>query len=485
MKLTFEKYLIIISTLFFIFRVNSLGFDQTNNDSVRWFNRSEGFLSALKSRNFAQTYQSYHPGVTLMIVNSTFRQSFYTYQYSFSDQKIDLMSYRVFPYLNLFSKLGNILVLFGVTLLQVFLIKKLWRVKTALVYFLLISLEPYVIGINRWFHLTSFEVAFGFTSILLVLYFNKFSKIKYLVLSAFFFALAVLTKVTSLILGPIFIFVLAYRYMKNKDVKEVLYYGLSLFLFIFILFPALWVSPLEVIQKIFGSIFHAVGDDPRKYQLSYYLNLFYYFIILPFKLSPVTLILFMVTVLNFKKLKTFEDLVIYLTIGIYFILLSLSDQKIDRYCLVFFSPILLLSSHFISKLENKLIYLYSISSILFMIYVAIFYSPNYSAYYNPLLFGTKGALDAGVYENEGAYFYNAAEYLNNKNPKPSVFVPDNFEAFSMFYGGRSVRSLSNNPEFVVTSLDIDRVQFDNHGCNNLIKEFGPVDYKVVAIYSCK
>ncbi len=254
---------------------------------------------------------------------------------------------------------------------------------------------------------------------------------------------------------------------------------------IFLIFPAMWVSPLEVSSKILNSIFNAVGDDLRKYQLTYYVTIFYYFIILAFKLSPITIILFLITILNYKKLRTFEDNVIYITFLTYFIFLSFSDKKIDRYSLVFFSPILLLCSHFISKLENKFIYVYSSSVFVFSLFVFIFYSPNYSAYYNPLLFGTKGALDTGIYENGGTYFYEAASYLNKIESKPSVLVPDNYEAFSMFYNGKSLRIESSNPEYVVTSLDIDRTTFNNYGCNKQVATFGPADYKVVAIFKCQ
>ena len=484
-KLKFNQYLILITFLFFIFRVIGLGFDQTNNDSARWFIRSENFLQALKDGNFLETYQKYHPGVTLMIVNSALRQSFYIYQYSFMDQKIDFMSPYLFPFVNLISKMGNITVIYLILLFQVYLISKLWRKKTALLYFLFLSVEPFFIGINRWFHLTSFEVMFSFTSVLLIIYWFKTEKNRFLILSATFLGLGILTKLTSVILFPVFIYVFIKDFQKNKSLFPVIKFSAITFITFFALFPAMWVAPVNTISKLLDSIFHAVGDDPRRAQLNFYVNLFYYPLILLFKLSPLLFILFNYSLQNYKKIKSFEFNVLIVTFFSYLLFLSISDQKIDRYSLVFFPVVALVSSIFVAKLEERYIYVYASFSVLFAFFVFTFYSYQFSAYYNPLLGGTASALKFGVYENGGSYFNEAAFYLNNQNVKDSVLVPDNYEAFSYFYFGKSLRDTSSKYDYVVTSLDIDRLDFKSYGCNNMIQSFGPIDQKVVAIYSCK
>jgi hypothetical protein len=217
---TYKSLLIIVSITFLVIRLISLGFDHTNNDSIRWFIRSENFLQAVKDGNFSETYQKYHPGVTLMLVNSFFKQGFYFYQYNFTDYKLDLLAWNIFPYLNLFSKLTVILLIFGVILLQTSLIRKLWSEKTALFYFFFISIEPYFVGINRWFHLTSFEVIFGFTAVLYILYWLKNRTYQNLAFSSIFLALAVLTKVTSVVIGPVILIILVswddFRIIMNK-----------------------------------------------------------------------------------------------------------------------------------------------------------------------------------------------------------------------------------------------------------------------------
>jgi len=481
----FKYKLIAITLIYLFFRLNSLGYDHTNNDSVRWFLRSEGFLQAVKDGDFSQTYQKYHPGVTLMIVNSVIRQSFYSYQYTFTDYKVDLFAWDIFPLLNLFSKLGMVVVILLTVFLQVYLIKSIWSEKSAIFYFLFIAVEPYFIGINRWFHLTSFEVVFGFTSVLLILYWLKYRGYRYLFLSSFFLALAVLTKVTSIILGPIILFVLIRDYLKSKEIKPFIYYFVIYISSIFMLFPALWVDPIGVSSKILDSIFNAVGEDPRVYLLSPFLNKFFYLVILPFKLSPITFILFLIAIYKFKKIRTFDSFVLFLVIGIYLISLSFSDQKIDRYSLVFFQPIMLIAAVYLASTSQKFQNFIISLSLIFILFISFIYTPQYSAYYNPLLGGTKLAIENGIYENGGAYFYDAANLLNQIDPQKRVYVPNNIEAFSMFYNGKTLRESSDPRDYVVVSLDIDRKSFDNLGCTNLVQAFGPLDYKVVAIYSCK
>ena len=479
-------YFYLIASLFIILRIEMLGFDQTNNDSQRWFIRSEGFLQALKSGNISKTHQKYHPGVTLMVINSFSRQFFYSYQYSFLNQKIDIMSPYIFPYTNLVSKLGVVLVVFLVLLLQFYLIKKIWGNEVALFYFFFISVEPFFIGINRWFHLTSFEVMFGFTSILLLLFWRENKKPIFFILSTAFLALGVLTKVTTLILGVVLFIVLLHSYLKTKNLSIFVFYFLSYLLFIFAFFPALWVDGYKVSSNIIGSIFNAVGEDPRKGQIGPILNIIYYPLVLVFKLSPILLVLFLLSFSKFKEMiKKFENLSLFLVLIVFLIFLSVSDQKIDRYSLVFYLPLILICSIFISRTSAYIKKTSIILSLIFIVWVRFNFSTQYYAYFNPFVGGTKTALNLGIYENGGSYFNESAFYLNKIAPNSKVFVPDNFEAYSLFYYGKSQRLFDSETEYVVSSLDIDRKEFNNYGCSNKISEFGPKDTPVVAVFKCK
>lgn len=481
----FKFYLLIISILFWFFRTNSLGFDNTNNDSIRWFIRSEGFLQAIKDGNFSETSQKYHPGVTLMLINSFNRQIFYTYQYTFSNSKLDLMSSSNFGYTNLFSKLGLLIVLFMIILVQVSIISKLWNKNSALLYFFILSIEPYFIGINRWFHLTSLEVIFSFTSVLLLLLWLKNRNKHAFIFSAIFIALGVLTKVTTIVLGVVLFVILLKAYLQEKKLSIFIYYFLIYLGTIFILFPALWVDLQRVSNYIFDSIFNAVAENVRVTELSGVLLYSYYLIILFLKLSPVTIILFLFAVFNYKKwFQSFENKILALVMLVYFISLSASEQKIDRYSLVFFQSIFLISAFYLSNLTLNIKRTYIISALSFIVLIYYIYSPQYSAYFNPVLGGTKTALNLGIYQDVGHYYFSAAEYLNQNFPNSIVFVPENHDSFSFFYKGKTLSVDNKKKEFVVSSLERDRTEFDNHGCPEKIADFGPFDTKVIAIFKC-
>ena len=479
-------YLFIIIFLFWFFRLENLGFDNTNNDSTRWMMRSEAFLQALKDGNFSETNQKYHPGVSLMLINGFSRQIFYIYQYNFLDKKVDLMSFEYFGYTNLISKFVVILVIFFIVLIQIKLISILWNKEVALWYFFMISIEPYFIGINRWFHLTSLEVFFGFTAILLLLVWRKLNNSLYFVCSSIFLALAVLTKVTSIIIGLVIFVILIENFLKHKKFSYFVYYLFIYLGTLFILFPALWTDSINVSTYIFNSIFNAVGDNIRNTNLNGLIAFFYYIIILLLKMSPITLGLFFFALFKSKNIiDDFYTKIIYFTFLSYFIFLTISEQKIDRYSLVFYLPIFLISAIYLSNLKLFVKKIYVVFSLILIFFVYFSYSSQYSAFYNPLIGGTNLALKLGIYENGGNFYYNSAEFLNKNFPKSRVFVPDNFEAFSFFYNGKTINKFDDKASFVISSLDIDRQEFNNYGCLNEITRFGPPETAVLKIFQCK
>jgi len=485
--------LILISLIIFIFsRFVFLGFDHTNNDSIRWFVRSENFLQGLKDLNFSQTYQKYHPGVTLMWLIALPRQIFYFYEYNFLETKTNIFSPENFTFTNFYTKSFINIILLFLVVLQLVLINKIWNTRVVFLYVLFLSLEPYFVGINRWVHLTSLEVMLGFTSFLFLILWKDnllkgvFTK-KYIIFSAIFLGLSVLTKITSIITGVVLLItILSSLRLENYKfvLKEILIFFSIFCLTVFVLFPALWTSPVYVLNDIKDSMFGAISGDLRETSLNSNLEVVYYPLILLFKISPIVLFVFGLTlVYQIKKHDSNMKLInIFLIVNLIF--LTLSDQKIDRYSLIFFPGIFLLISIFISKLSSSKIYLILFFHFLFIIYAYWTYFPNLAAYYTPVLGGTRTALSLGIYENGGEYFYNAAQYLNHIDKESTVFVPNNLEAFSFFYLGNSKREFVHETKYVVNSLDIDRITFNNYGCVEKVAEFGPKDYPVVAIFKC-
>lgn len=487
---TFTVLILAICVGFLLTRLPELGFDFTNNDAFRWHTRSQNFAKALKNGDFAQTYQRYHPGVTLMWLNSAviFVTTNYQTLFTHTGDIKTLQNADYFPILDGISRGELVLVLLVLLLVQIFTLEKLFNKKVALFYGALVVVEPYMIGINRWFHLTSLEVFFGFTSLLLAFYWHKFTSQRALGFSAVFLALAILTKMTALITLPVLLVVFASKYAKTKKLAvPLLFAGITL-VTIFVLFPALWVDPLGVYHQIYNHVFLAVTDNERAYMLPMYIQPIYYLVILALKLSPLTLLLFLFALAQLVRLHKTTDFYIKLSVlafAWYYVLLSITEQKIDRYALALVPFVLVICAYTLADLSKKVQILFGILALLFIGFISWQYFPMYSAYYSPLFGGTRTALKLSVYENDGAYFSNAAFYLNTKGRDKNVYVPDNFEAFSSYYKGNAQRELDATTDYVVTSLDIDRLTFDGHGCSVLAKTFGNRELQVVAVYSCK
>jgi len=463
----------ILISLFILIRIISLGPDISNSDAARWHRRSIMFLNALKRGDFAETYQRYHPGVTLMWLNSFVKQASFSYQLTYTKTPKTLENADYYPIQHGISKGVNIIVLAVLLGFQIYGLEKVFNKKTALIYAFLISLEPYMVGINRWFHQTSFEVFFGFTAVLFILIWNKEKKNLQIALSAVFLALSILSKVTSLVLIPVF----AYYLLKTKKIKPALIFFSTLALTIFAVFPALWVKPVYVLSQIYSAVTSAVGSGS--------VSIFYYFIILAFKLSPVTLLIFVVSLINLKKIRNENILAFLGTLLIYLLFLTISRKKIDRYSLAMIPYILTVSSFYLTKTSIKAFKIILISATIFFIYISIIYHPVYSAYYSPFFGGAKKALDLGVYENSGEYFAQAAFYLNGKSRNMLVYIPDNIESFNYYYKGNVENILEKEPDYIVSSLDKDR-KSDNdlQKCGQLDKTFGPGGFNAVYVYKC-
>ncbi|MFC1700156.1 ArnT family glycosyltransferase [Patescibacteria group bacterium] len=457
--------------LFLIIRMWGLGPDISNSDAARWHRRSESFLTALKEGNFSETYQKYHPGVTLMWINSVVKQAAFTYQLKTTGEPKTLENADYYPIIHGVSKGVLVVILTFLLILQIKYISRLFDKKTALIYAFLIAVEPYLIGINRWFHLTSLEVFLVFTSLLALLVWSKEKEKKTLVFSSMLFGLAVLTKTSALILFPVFLYI----FIKERRWRDLGIFVLVSIATFFVLFPAMWVQPRQVIQKIASSLFGAVSEDIRTSLISPILVPFYYIIMLAFRLSPITLVLFLFSLWKHKRSKDFNILILLLCIVSYYLVLTLANQKIDRYIISFIPYTLLLIA---TTRIPKIVFLPSLA---FLAYVVTMYCPVFSGYYSPVFGGTKQVLKLGLYDNSGEYFSQAATYLNEKGRDKNVYVPNNVESFSYYYKGNLQREFNEDTDYIVRSLYMNRNEFKENMCPSIDKSF---DKDTVRIYVC-
>ena len=328
-KYSFQLGTVLTLTLFLYMRLPGLGTDITNSDAVRWHRRTTNFLQALKSGDFKETYQRYHPGVTIMWTNAIIKQGFQSYDSSLAvPQGITIENSAFYPQIHQYSKTLQVFLLTVLLGCQLFLINILYGRRITLFYALVLAIEPYMVGIDRWFHLTSLETYLAFTSLLSLLVWKKSYSSKFLFLSAFTLALAILSKVGVLVILPVFlsIFLDSCRCESYVTVgKKALGFFALLCLFIFLLFPALWVDPYYVFQKILNGIVGGISEDVRFNPFTGWLAYFYYVVVFVMKLSPLTLIIFPLALL--KRFKEVSDKkYIFLYFLLYCVSLAISDK---------------------------------------------------------------------------------------------------------------------------------------------------------------
>jgi hypothetical protein len=494
-----NKYLYILPLAFFLLmRLPYLGADITNSDAGRWHRRSEKFLSALKAGDFAGTYQHYQPGITLMWLNAFVKQTAFTVQTFYTSFPKTLENADWYPVIHGISKAVLVVVLAGLLCFQIYAIKLLFGKIPAFFYGLLISTEPFVVGIDRWFHLTSLETYLAFASFLsILLWYKGYGGTKFLYVSADFLALSVLSKISSLILVPTILLILLAKSRKLREdaplfsnkslifLRPLFQYAVTFFAICVILFPATWVNFNEVAYKIVSAVRGAVVDDTRALQIKGNMFYLYYGVIFALKVTPIFFLLSLHSVLNSRMYKhnhLLGGVVFYLLV--YGVTLTMSDKKIDRYAIALIPPLILLTSVAIGRFAKK------VQTILFVLIVSyaalnfFLYRPVFSSYYSPLFGGTETALKTGVYENSGEYFAQAADYLNEKGRSVTTFVPDNVESFSYYYKGNIEWHFTQDTDYSIQSLNIDRPEMEPAGCKAPVVSFGPWDKDVVYVFSC-
>jgi hypothetical protein len=238
--------------LFLLTRLPYLGRDSINPDAVNWHYRSEQFVVGLKYQQWDKTYQHYHPGVSLMWVMGSAieiaRQI---------NPSLRVYTHENFLFLHTVAKYSVVFVQLGLSLGLIWVLSKIMKFPRAFLLVAFFSLEPFFIGNSRMLHmdvLLTLLLMTGLSLAYLVVNPNKNSRQKfYALFSGIFIGLSFLTK--SIAIGGVPFILAFFIYSFWKEPKK-LFLFLALFLggfvsTVFLIFPAMWVSPIEVITNIF------------------------------------------------------------------------------------------------------------------------------------------------------------------------------------------------------------------------------------------
>lgn len=515
-----NKKLITISAIFLLFllpRTVSLGSDVANYDTRHWYPRMHNFVKAVKTGDWENTYQKYHPGVTLMWVSGFAEEVFETVAEIKLGRNLQYES-KYFPLRHFIVKFPLV---FLISILGTLCFWLIWKITNNLKYAFLfatfLSLEPFFLGISRFLHLSALTSMFGFASFLCLVAFRKLKQKKPLFfLSSILLGLSILTKVDGIVFGLANFIFLVTTHPKQVRLalpagkpayvvylKQITGYILITLITMFVLWPALWVNPVGVVQHIWeegfgGTAFSGTGGE----RLVPFHQL-YYFEAFVLRSLPTTTILIPLAFVFLRGKKTKLKSVIKTTLiplVIALVFLSLPNKTKDRY-LVTFSPMLAILASFAfykllektSEHTKRLL----VAGLVLMYTITFYrYHPSYSFYYNDLIGGPAGVERLGLtVKIRGEHYAPAALFLNKQTPEihnRNVIFLDREQtiSFAPFFQGQTYDLASAMPKsfqranyFVVREKYLHRVP---EVCQ-LIKEFGvraPNPYTAVWVFDC-
>ncbi|MFH1565757.1 MAG: glycosyltransferase family 39 protein [bacterium] len=420
-------------------------------NTVDWVERSARFYTNLLSGNYIDTFQKYHPGVTLMWVVGFCEKVYRKFNY-YEDT---VLNYRSFP--NFIFLTGLVLLfIYCLSLFLSFLIlKKHFGKLFAFFVCFFMLFEPFLFGFTYSVSPDSLVVAFSFLTLVLIFdsFYgteNKWSKYIFVGVSAGFL---VLTKITLLIIFPVILFYsILNKAIKNKLVGILGVLITALLTFI-IFFPAMWVNPIDTVLKIFrdglidaplrdysGPIISnwVSGNIFIKKFLSY--PIYYIFRISPFgfMFSILGLLVFFKKFFT-KSLKSFVWL-ISIFLLVYFLSIALPNKQIYKYVLPLFIGNAVFSAlgivFLVRTFKKHSFKTVLISSIIFLQLIYFWFSfPKFLLTYNPLVGGSSVASYFLVPDFESTGFYEASLYINAKN------LPDTITIAT--YPNKSLEPLTN------------------------------------------
>ncbi|MCL4300483.1 MAG: glycosyltransferase family 39 protein [Anaerolineae bacterium] len=434
-------------------------------DEFTWDRRSANFARAVTSGNWAETYQDGHPGVTLMWLETIGAGVRYGYQrlvgHPVEWERLigpeDSMA-------NLSAKReilagSNALLL----VLAVLLVYRLFGHATAWLFGFLLAFDPFLLTESRALRSEGILTGLTMLALLALLLYLQRRKLGYSALAGALTALAILSKISAaallpvagIMIGGVALFNRLYPMTKRLQamVVALLVFGSVLLLTIFVVWPALWVSPTQVVQQMseyvgvrveegnVGGKSFLLGEELTDEEVG---PLFYPTVLL-YRTSPVLwlgLILLIGGVIwsargraeTFTQKKTARILpvspallsAILLFLLVYLALITRSTLKYDRFIIPMLPPLNLLTALGLvaawrwltarDSQQSKILNMAWLPALLVLglqMVVALPHHPYYYTYWNPILGGLRQAVHI-LPVGAGEGLDQVAAYLNHQ-----------------------------------------------------------------------
>jgi hypothetical protein len=414
-------------------------------DEFYWVDGSAIFTRALASGELEKTYHAGQPGVTLMWVETLGAWVRHGIQWlgGSADRNVVVSSDQTMGTLQRDRQAAAVANAVLVALIAL-LARQVFGNGVAWLAGFLLAFDPFLLTESRVVRTEGLATAFNTLALLGLLLYWKERRLGYSVLAGLLTGLALLSKITALALLPVGVLAIGGAWLLNTThppAKRWRTLALSLAVWlgtlsvvVVVLWPALWVSPVDVFHKMYNFTFiRAVeGEEQAK---SFFLGVpqhdpgpFFYPVVLLFRTGPLLwlgLALLAAMAWPARKLPRQHQIflgIMLLYLGGYLVLITLSDLKIDRYIIPMLPTLDLMAAlglviawrwlprrwSWSSQLSQPMALVVLISGIA----MARPHHPYYYTYWNPLLGGIKQAVRVlpvgGGYEGSE----QAAAYLN-------------------------------------------------------------------------
>jgi hypothetical protein len=429
---------IVIAFVALLLRTLNLGAFVTIDEVGAWMPRSEYFLNALSSGNFAATAMSAHPGITTAWLGSV---GIVLHRGLAGWGLIDPGDFATRLAL---MQLPLALVHSGAVLVGYLLLRRLLAPALALLAALLWACDPFVVGFHRILHVDGLMGSFATLSLLAgcVYWFDE-RRTRFLVLTGVCAALAVLSKSPAVVLGPALLGIVAASWWARRsgnqqlwrqELTALLICGLVAALTALLVWPALWADPLAAFNRLVAGVSEE-GGEPHQ-SGNFFLGQaveapgpLFYPVALALRLSPLALIGLVLLALNWRRLTSGEQVVcgaLTWFVLLFILELSLFPKKFDRYLVPAFPALAILAATgylaLFTRLERPRLAWTGVAGMSVIAFAnALWWHPYGLIAYNQLLGGTARAAQT-VHMGWGEGMQLVATWLNQQPDSREVAI---------------------------------------------------------------
>lgn len=330
-------------------------------DELIWVYRAVQFREALLARDWAATLVAGHPGVTtawlaslglsVQMVASPAARAAYDWVTRLAYLTPDNMSaLQQLAALLTAGRLAVALVLSAGVALAYLLARRAFNPTAALVFALILALDPFVAGLSGLLHVDALMTTFATLALLALMLMIKEGRLHWAALAGALTALAVISKSPALLLVPFSGLALLLRlWTTRKDrgraLLAVFWLGCTwlaaLFLTALISFPALWAAPTEVFATLTGNASRHVEEALRPTffmgRVAFDHGPLFYPVALAWRLSPVVFAgLAALLVVLWRDTAVRRNLLLWFGLLwplLYTAAITVAAKKFDRYAL--------------------------------------------------------------------------------------------------------------------------------------------------------